>query len=97
MALHTECRLEKKKQLVREWRAAKNNFHGSVIDDENSVDSSFKSADSELNGSIVSSANALTPGSNKSYEERMKTKKAILEWKREKIAKEQAEKKRKKH
>ena len=24
-----ECRLEKKKQLVREWRAAKNNFHGS--------------------------------------------------------------------
>ena len=90
-----ECRLEKKKQLVREWRDAKNNFHGSVVDGENSVDSSFQSADSDLNGSIVSSANALTPGSNKSYEERMKTKKAILEWKREKMAKEQAEKERK--
>ena len=52
-----------------------------MIDDENSVDSSFKSADSELNGSIVERKRANTRV-NKSYEERMKTKKAILEWKR---------------
>ena len=89
-----ECRIEKKKRLVQEWRLSKNGANGSLVYDENSVDSLFTSSIHSLNSS---NANALTPGSNKSngYEERLKNKKAILEWKREKAAKARAKQEKK--
>ena len=79
---------------MQEWRLSKNGANGSLVYDENSVDSLFTSSIHSLNSS---NANALTPGSNNSngYEERLKNKKAILEWKREKAAKARAKQEKK--
>eukprot|EP00943_MAST-04B_sp_MAST-4B-sp1_P005273 g5273.t1 len=90
-----ECRIEKKKRLVHEWRMMKSGVNGSsIVHDENSIDSSFTGS---VNSSNSINANALTPGSSRydDNKERERKKKAILDWKREKAAKAQAEEERK--